>query len=197
MRASPHHQAAFIGMEKILAGDNSGWDAVVESARRSILCGVIRPSVLNATSFSYLSIHHYVSSIPTMLSFFFPSLLFSFSLLRLLIQCHAFPCSFSLSFLSNFSRANRVFRTMLTNTPPDSYPRIRLPIKGVRGHSAVSSCFFFFSLHCSCFVKCCVVGNSINIQVHVDLSTMSTVCSTKVSLSFSNEVNEVKKEKKG
>jgi hypothetical protein len=30
-------------------------------------------------------------------------------------------------------RANRVFHTMLHNTPPDSYPKIRLPIKGVRG----------------------------------------------------------------
>lgn len=30
-------------------------------------------------------------------------------------------------------RANRVFHTMLQNTPPDSYPVIRLPIKGVRG----------------------------------------------------------------
>jgi hypothetical protein len=30
-------------------------------------------------------------------------------------------------------RANRVFHTMLTNTPPDTYPAIRLPIKGVRG----------------------------------------------------------------
>ena len=27
-------------------------------------------------------------------------------------------------------RANRVFHTMLANTPPDSYPAIRLPIKG-------------------------------------------------------------------
>jgi hypothetical protein len=30
-------------------------------------------------------------------------------------------------------RANRVFHTMLHNTPPESYPKIRLPIKGVRG----------------------------------------------------------------
>ena len=30
-------------------------------------------------------------------------------------------------------RANRVFHTMLHNTPPHSYPMIRLPIKGVRG----------------------------------------------------------------
>lgn len=30
-------------------------------------------------------------------------------------------------------RANKIFKTMLMNTPPDSYPRIRLPIKGVRG----------------------------------------------------------------
>ena len=30
-------------------------------------------------------------------------------------------------------RANRVFHTMLQNTPPESYPVIRLPIKGVRG----------------------------------------------------------------
>lgn len=30
-------------------------------------------------------------------------------------------------------RANRVFHTMLTHTPPASYPAIRLPIKGVRG----------------------------------------------------------------
>lgn len=30
-------------------------------------------------------------------------------------------------------RANRVFSTMLVNTPPESYPKIRLPIKGVRG----------------------------------------------------------------
>ena len=30
-------------------------------------------------------------------------------------------------------RANRVFHTMLQNTPPHSYPMIRLPIKGVRG----------------------------------------------------------------
>ncbi|GKY95920.1 hypothetical protein MPSEU_000552600 [Mayamaea pseudoterrestris] len=30
-------------------------------------------------------------------------------------------------------RANRVFQTMLRNTPPESYPQIRLPIKGVRG----------------------------------------------------------------
>lgn len=30
-------------------------------------------------------------------------------------------------------RSNLIFRTMLTNTPADSYPIIRLPIKGVRG----------------------------------------------------------------
>ena len=30
-------------------------------------------------------------------------------------------------------RANKVFHTMLTNTPPNSYPLVRLPIKGVRG----------------------------------------------------------------
>jgi len=30
-------------------------------------------------------------------------------------------------------RANRVFRTMLATTTPESYPKIRLPIKGVRG----------------------------------------------------------------
>jgi hypothetical protein len=30
-------------------------------------------------------------------------------------------------------RANRVFHTMLHNTTPDSYPMIRLPIKGIRG----------------------------------------------------------------
>jgi hypothetical protein len=30
-------------------------------------------------------------------------------------------------------RANRIFHTMLQNTPPESYPKIRLPIKGVRG----------------------------------------------------------------
>ena len=30
-------------------------------------------------------------------------------------------------------RANLIFKTMLANTPPVSYPQIRLPIKGVRG----------------------------------------------------------------
>jgi hypothetical protein len=30
-------------------------------------------------------------------------------------------------------RANKVFKTMLMNTPAESYPRVRLPIKGVRG----------------------------------------------------------------
>lgn len=30
-------------------------------------------------------------------------------------------------------KANKVFKTMLQNTPPLSYPMIRLPIKGVRG----------------------------------------------------------------
>lgn len=30
-------------------------------------------------------------------------------------------------------RANKIFKTMLTNTPANSYPAIRLPIKGVRG----------------------------------------------------------------
>lgn len=56
-------KAAFKGFDKVLAGDKSGWDAIVESARR----------------------------------------------------------------------ANRVFKTMLVNTPSSSYPKIRLPIKGVRG----------------------------------------------------------------
>lgn len=30
-------------------------------------------------------------------------------------------------------RAHKVFKTMLVNTPPESYPAVRLPIKGVRG----------------------------------------------------------------
>ena len=54
---------AFVGAERILAGDAGGWEDVVEAAKR----------------------------------------------------------------------ANRVFHTMLTKTPPNSYPAIRLPIKGVRG----------------------------------------------------------------
>ena len=54
---------AFKGVNKILEGDITGWDAIVESARR----------------------------------------------------------------------ANKIFKTMLSNTPPNSYPAIRLPIKGVRG----------------------------------------------------------------
>lgn len=56
-------KAAFNGLKKVLDGDNSGWESIVESARR----------------------------------------------------------------------ANRIFKTMLTNTPALSYPAIRLPIKGVRG----------------------------------------------------------------
>lgn len=37
------------------------------------------------------------------------------------------------SIVTAAKRANRVFHTMLQNTPPESYPVIRLPIKGVRG----------------------------------------------------------------
>lgn len=55
--------SAFRGVDKVLQGDVSGWDNIVESARR----------------------------------------------------------------------ANKVFKTMLQNTPALSYPMIRLPIKGVRG----------------------------------------------------------------